>query len=469
MVFLLFAPQIGCAEDISPTTLPSKIDKILDNRELKHTKMGVKVISLDKGDTLFEKNADLPLIPASNAKIITAATALKLMKPSYKFKTSIFTNGKIQNGVLNGNLYIKGTGDTFFVTEQIYYIANELSREGFKEVTGNLIIDDTYFDIDYKIPSGDRAFVAPVGAVSANFNSIAIYVRPGKRVGDPAIVILDPPNSFVSVKNKSQTVSTKKKTSLNVKRISAGKNKNKIEVTGKISINTPERRYYRSISNPPIYAGAVIQSVFAQRGIKIRGDILRGKTPKQAKELLQYNSKSLALVTKDLLNFSNNMIADQLVKSMGAFKHDAPGSMKNGLDAIKEELTSMGIPLKNFKLVDGSGFDRKNRLTAEQILKVMEQIQKDPELFPAFWFGMTVAGIEGTLEKRFLKTAAKGRLRAKTGSLTGVSSLVGFAPSADGELLAFAILMNDSKGKSRELQRFQDQIGDLLCRFSRRQ
>ena len=390
------------------------------------------------------------------------------MGPKYRFPTKVLTDGSISGETLNGNLFIQGTGDTFFVTEFIYYLANELAREQFTQVTGDLIIDDFYFDRDYEVPPGDRAYVAPTGAVSANFNSVAAYVRPAKKAGEPAIVILDPPNDYISLKNETKTVKSGSNQQIDVKRVRSGDHKDVLIVKGTVPVSSKEDVYYRSISDPPFYAGSVIKSILSQRGIAVQGTVRHGKTPSSAQELLVYESKTFDLLVRDLLNFSNNMIANQLLKTMGAARFGAPGSLEKGLRAEREILDSFGIKPKSYNLVDGSGYDRGNRVSANQLTTLLTQISKDPILSPGFKFALPVAGEEGTLERRFKNGAATGRLRAKTGSLTGVASLAGYAPSADGEWLAFSILMNDKKGRMRELYKYQDQIGDLLCRFTRR-
>ncbi|HLB58606.1 MAG TPA: D-alanyl-D-alanine carboxypeptidase/D-alanyl-D-alanine-endopeptidase, partial [Bdellovibrionota bacterium] len=326
LFFCIFSPTLwGAISPISHNDLKGKIDQILSSGDLKPTEVGIKVVSLKTGETLYEKNPNSLLIPASNAKIFTAITALKQMGPKYRFPTKVLTDGSISGETLNGNLFIQGTGDTFFVTEFIYYLANELAREQFTQVTGDLIIDDFYFDRDYEVPPGDRAYVAPTGAVSANFNSVAAYVRPAKKAGEPAIVILDPPNDYISLKNETKTVKSGSNQQIDVKRVRSGDHKDVLIVKGTVPVSSKEDVYYRSISDPPFYAGSVIKSILSQRGIAVQGTVRHGKTPSSAQELLVYESKTFDLLVRDLLNFSNNMIANQLLKTMGAARFGAPG------------------------------------------------------------------------------------------------------------------------------------------------
>ena len=443
-----------------------EIDHILSNAALRNTQIGIKVVSLKNGEVLFEKNGEKLLIPASNAKILTAAAALKEIGPQYKFLTKALTDGKIEGNKITGNLYIQGDGDTFFVTEMIYYFANELAIRGFTGITGDVVIDDFYFDRNYDVPPGDRAYVAPVSAVAANFNSISLFIRPGNSNGSPAKVEIDPPNEFIKIINQARTGGSK--STISVIRKADGE-KNIIVVSGSIPLGGKGERAYRSISNPPMYAGAVLKSIFAQRGITISGVIGHKETPASARELLIYKSKSFDLVIKDLMNFSNNMIANQLIKALGAHKYGAPGSMEKGLRAAKESLASLGIKPESFVMVDGSGYDRQNRVSADLLTTILKKMSEDMVLFPGFWFSLPVAGEEGTLERRFKSNGAKGKIRAKSGTITGVATLAGYAPTKDGELLAFAFLFNDPRGRTRELYSYQEKIGELLCNFTRQQ
>lgn len=463
-LFSIFYFSGSNASQVTPKTLALAIDNILSNSALKNTAVGIKVVSLKNGEVLFEKNGSKLFIPASNAKILTAAATLTEMGPQYKFLTKAATNGIVEGGKLNGDLYIQGNGDTFFVTEIIYYFANELAIRGITEVTGNVVIDDFYFDRDYDVPPGDRAYVAPVSAVAANFNSISLFVQPGNSNGSPARVAIDPPNEFIKIINGAKTGGSK--STISVVRKSDG-DQNTITVSGSIPLGAKGERAYRSISNPPMYAGSVLKSIFSQRGIKISGGILHKETPANARELLIYKSKSLDLIVKDLMNFSNNMIANQLIKVLGAYKYGAPGSMEKGLRAAKESLVSLGVKPESFVMVDGSGYDRQNRVSADLLTTILKRMSEDMVLFPGFWFALPVAGAEGTLERRFKSNEAKGKIRAKSGTITGVATLAGYAPTKDGELLAFAFLFNDPKGRTRELYSYQEKIGELLCNFTR--
>lgn len=454
------------ASQITPKTISLEIKKILSNSTLKNTDIGIKIVSVKNGEVLFEKNSGKLLIPASNAKILTAAASLIELGPKYKFITKALTDGSTNGNLINGNLYIKGNGDTFFVTEMIYYFANELAIRGYTEIKGDVIIDDFYFDREYDVPPGDRAYVAPVSAVAANFNSISVFVQPGTSAGSPTIAFLDPPNVFVKLVNQAKTGGSK--STISVIRKSDADN-NIIVVSGSIPVGHKGERAYRSISNPPLYAGSVIKSIFGQRGIKIAGVIQHKETPLGVKEILEYKSKSFDLVVKDLMNFSNNMIANQLIKVLGAHKYGEPGSMEKGLRAAKESLASMGIQPDSFVMVDGSGYDRQNRVSANLLTHILKKMSEDLALFPSFWFSLPVAGEEGTLERRFKNNYAKGKIRAKSGTITGVATLAGYAPSKDDELFAFSILINDPRGRTRELYSYQEKIGELLCNFTRQQ
>ena len=187
------------------------VNKILSNPCLRKNNYGIKIYSLDRGETLYEVRSDQLFIPASNTKILTTAVALKYLGHNYRFYTRLYTDGVLENSNLKGNLYIKGSGDPKLVTEQLWLLVNELRNLPIKKIEGNIIGDDSFFDHKKRLKTwvknpGAQAYEAPLGALSFNFNTIKVYVTPGGKIGDPPVIVIEPDNKYIKVENNALTL-----------------------------------------------------------------------------------------------------------------------------------------------------------------------------------------------------------------------------------------------------------------------
>jgi len=443
-----------------------QLQKLISERQYRGIHMGIKVYSLKTNEVVFDEAPNKKLKPASNVKLVTTLAALKYLGPDFKFKTKIYTDGKIEKGVLKGNLYFKGYGDPKLVSEQIWFMVNELRRFGFYRIDGNIVIDDSYFDDKRTVKNGDRkrgarAYDALLGAVSVNFNTTTIYVRPGKRVGAKPIVIIDPENYYMKTINRAKTVSSRKRMSLRVVRV-PGKYDDTIVVSGNIPIGSKEKRFYRNISHPRNYAAAFFRRFLNERGIKIRGKNRFKKVPANARELFVYESRPLRIIVSDLNRISNNFIAEQILKTMAAELKGVPGTTDKGIDILGDFLKELGIR-SHYKLVNGSGLSPKNVMTAAQFIEVLKYGYRSFEIFPEYIGSMGIVGVDGTVDKRLKGTIAQGRVRAKTGSLKGVAALSGYINTLSNETLAFSFLMNDPKNRNKLMKSLQDKMLLMLC------
>lgn len=452
--------------ETSQRGIAKKIKTLLEEPQFKEMKIGIKIYSLKTDDVVFEHHPQLLLKPASNVKLVTTLAALKYLGSGYKFKTKIYTDGKIQKKILNGNLYVKGFGDPKLVSEKLWYLTNELKRAGFRHIAKDLVLDDTFFDGVRTVRNGrasDRAYDALLGAISVNFNTTAIYVKPGAFVGAKAKVMVDPDNTYIRVVNRARTVAAHKEMTLQARRI-RGKYSDTINVTGDIPVGTEEKRFYKNISYPRQYAAALFRRFFKEQGITIQGRNRYEAVPPTAKEILVHESRPLSMIVTDLNRMSNNFIAEQILKTMAAELKSVPGSTDNGLKILENFLKEVGVS-GNYQLVNGSGLSLDNLMTAAQLVEVLKFGYRNFEAFPEYVSSMGIAGVNGTVNKRLVGTVAEGRVRAKTGSLTGVSALSGYLNTFSNEVLAFSIVMNDSLNRDLLMQRFQDEVLLSLCKL----
>jgi len=470
---ILVAAPCWAAKDIFKDALTKRLSFIFRDEQLDKTQLGVEVYSLSRQESLFQLNADRPLSPASSIKLLTGLVALKKLGADFTYKTEVFTSAPISGGVLKGDLYLKGGGDPSLVTERMYLLVADIMRSEIKSITGNIIIDDWTFDqvqIDpNRIPTdSDRPYNAPVGGLSFNYNTTTVYFRPGDRVGNKARVYVEPDTGYVKVLNQGQTTSKTSTYDLVASRVK-GKDGDVISVKGGIPHGLQEQRSYFNITSPQQYAGRALRSMLEERGVKIHGkEIKHQQVPPTARKIAELESLPLREIITLMNKFSNNFIAETLIKTLGREIKGLPGSTAHGLEVVREEATKLGVNTAGFKFVSGSGLTRDNRTSANQFIQLLNSAYLDFDVLPELLSSMPIAGRDGTLRSRLKGTSAYGRLRAKTGSIDGVSTLVGVVQSKGGELLGFSVLMNDKTKNPGSMRPWQNYFGQALADFNRK-
>ncbi len=459
--------------------LKKAIDGIIAQTVLSRSRVGVQVVSLDDGSVVYSRNADELLNPASNVKLFTSAAALVRLGPEFRFDTEFLVDDQSKaarprkgqgSGDLRGNLYVRGTGDPSITTEKLWGIANELYFAGLRSVSGNLVLDDSYFDGNRIGPGfdqeeSDRAYMAPTGALSLNWNAIGVYLSPGASPGAPGIVELDPPSDFFVVENRVTTTRSRSLRRLWVSSVAAG-DKQRIVVSGRVPVGSSPVAVWRKLDNPALYFGHTLKQLLATRGIRVRGKVVAGPVPEGAQPFMLHQSETLDLVLKRVNKVSSNFVAEQLIKAMGAQVAGAPGSWAKGIRVVEDFLaTEVGIRLGTFVMKNGSGLNDTNRFSAAQICKLLRHMWLRFPLAPEFLSSLGIAAKDGTLHYRMEGTDAAGRLRAKTGTLENVSALSGYVQAVAGERFVFAVMANDFPGRASPVVLALDALGAAIAGF----
>ena len=390
------------------------------------------------------------MIPASLTKIVTGAAVLNSLPLNKKFETKLLAKNLVKEGILKGDLCLKGGGDPSFVSEKMWFLVNELKRTDLSLIEGDLLVDSSRFDEEL-FDSGresvrvDRAFDAPISAASFNWNSTNVFIRPGASAGLPAKIFLDPQSEYLELENKTLTTLKSGVKSLEAKRVRV-LDHDKIIVTGSLSLDAPEAVIYKSISNPNLWIGMHLKEFLKQRGISLKGKVKVGNCQADANVLAISPSKSLNEIISDMLKFSNNFVAEMLAKNLAAENSTVPARMKDGIEEIKKYLDTLGLQRKDYDLENVSGLTRDNRFSAKQLALVLNKVKNDFLLFPEFASGLPIAGVDGTLKNRMKnKLADKSEtnlVRAKTGYLDGVVGLAGFVGRKNDSPLIFVFIFN---------------------------
>ncbi len=462
--FLLLLP-LAARETAPARSMEDSLDRLLAGRRPSSLKVALYAVSLDDGRVLYSRSANDPMVPASNMKLVTTAAALWVLKPDYVYETLFYATGPIRNGVLEGDLYVQGRGAPDLVCENLWVMARQLRNLGIRQVRGGLVGDDTFFDRQgrnphWKTSYAHRAFGGPVGALSCNFNSVNIIVRPAERSGQPPVVVLDPFSNFFSVVNNATT--RKGKMTLTADRRYRN-GRNEVVLGGAIPIGHPTSESLRSVDDPTGYFLSSLVEVAEEVGITFGRPPSLGIVPEDAEEIYSFESRSLGRLLVEMNKYSNNFSAEMILKTIGAEMLGAPGTTANGLLAVDAYLRHHGLPMDGVVLDDASGLSRYNRVTARLLAEVVRHAWNDFEIGPEFFASLPVAGADGTLKKRMTGGAALRRVRAKSGFINGVSSLSGVAGNPTTGPVAFAILMNGSKLGNGEAKRLQDSICAVLA------
>lgn len=442
--FCLAEAKSSTSKKLSAT---ASVKEILSKYKISASDVSLQIL---KGhDEVYSLNAKTSKVPASVSKLFTSYAVLKKYPPGHRFYTRLYVDGN--------NIYLKGGGDPSFVSENMWFLVNEFVRSGIKSIPGDIVVDDSLFD-DVRFDKSresvrvDRAYDAPVGAMSFNWNSVNIFIRPTE-VNKKAKIIIDPESGYFDILNKVTTVSYVPKSELTV---SISNSDRLITVTGEINEKAPEKVVFKNVDAPDIWAGTNLRFFLSQRGISVNGKIRNGITPENAELVATYESKNLAYILGDMNKFSNNYVAEMLTKGL-AVGDGKKATLKRGVEVIKEELAAIGLSEKQVVFLNPSGLTRDNKFSADSLNKVLTKIKDDFSVFPTLVDSLPIAGIDGTLKRRFKGTEGEGWVRAKTGYLSGVVSLSGYAGRRDGDVLTFTFLYNGPRDEGIVREAF-DQI-----------
>jgi len=419
---------------VPPGPLSKQIEWLLRAYELSDATVSMKVVSLSDDKIIYAKNPDLALNPASNMKLVTEATALKELGGNYIFKTEFYSDTSLDmNGKIH-NLWIKGYGDPLLVTEELESMIDDLIAIGLKEITGSVYVDNSFFDKNanttYVSDRGDKIYNIVTSPLAFNFNRNMIRARSNSGMGD--------------------------EDSYEVKKLPRQKMK---KGSFKKHVRVSKHNIRQCFSDPSLYTGSVIIEEMEKRGLRInqnRSTPQKGLVPLEAKRLLTHNSPPLREVLKGMGKFSNNFVAEQVLKTISAEKSGQSGSTTEGAEMMKNYLVSLNIPKNSFSLDNGSGLSKNNRLSAAHFVTLLERVYHSP-FRNDFLESLSVGGIDGTLKKRMKSPFLYGRVFGKTGTLNGVSTLSGYF-IGENKKLAFSFLLNDLTISNNKANRAKEEI-----------
>lgn len=433
-------------------SLDPALDRLLRSAALRGARVGVVVEELDTGRRLVEHAADAALVPASNQKLLIASAALAHWGPSHRFQTPVLLQGELVDGVLDGALWIVGQGDPSLVSESLWKLAEEVRLRGIREIRGGIGIDSTRFDGPYFHPDwqpvSSRAYYAPTSAWSVNYSSFRIDVAPGTRVGEPAEVRLAPAIPYFRALSDAPTLRGGGKLSLEIDVLPDGTGES-VRVSGSVSKDREPATFWRAVALPERYAAALLRAQLEAQGISVGKRVRFEAVPADARELFRFAGEPIALQVRLLDKYSNNFVAEQLTKLLGADRYGAPGNWEKGVRALGEHLSSVGAVSAGTVIADGSGLSPRNRIAASTLASLIRASARSFGYGPEFLASLPLGGRDGTLESRMGDIAVP--VRGKTGHLQRVASLSGVTQNSEGQLMVFALIVNGARGSSLDV------------------
>lgn len=459
------APAIAQDDTAQKQALKERLEELVEDAEL-GSRIGIVVADAVSGGNLFELAAQTPRNPASNMKLVTAATALTELGPDYRMRTTL--SGAIDDGGSVDTLVLRGEGDPDLRFEHLSAMTRRLVELGVRRVE-NIVVDGRFFDSKHLPPAFDQqpgevaAFRAPVGAVSVDRNSYVLRISPGPAVDAPANVLLRAPGYF----ELESKVSTSAGGAPNVLADQRGKgDKLRLRLRGSVPIGVRGVSYRRRIDSPLPYAGYALKTALKRQRIRGAQRVRVGKSPGGLKLLANHDSAPVQQHLSRVGKWSDNFVAEMLLKVVGARSTSRPGSSEAGAARSQALLEAAGVEKGAAKIVNGSGLFEGNSIAPDHITRVLVLMYNNPGLRSEYLAQLAVGGSDGTLRSRMKDVKPARIVRAKTGTLNDVIALSGYVLGPRPErAVAFSFLLNGVRGKQYAARRLTDELVKAIARY----
>lgn len=455
----------NAAAAVTDPELAAKLASVMRDARVQRATSGTVVLDAATGSQLYGRNATRAITPASNLKVITAVAAMHTLGPNYRFATQVIRRGPVTEGVLAGRLYLKGYGDPTTTVSDYRALAQAVRRSGIRRVEGTLAVDGSYFDSDryhdsWSTSYASSYYAAQISALTVSPNTdydsgtILISYRPGTKGSKAKLSVIPAAAArYVTLENRTTTSARGTGSTIRVSRVAGT---NTIRVRGRVAVGRAAAQQLVTVNKPELYAGAVFRAELTRAGVSVGGSTKILSTPTSKRVVVAADrSMRLSSLLVPFLKLSNNMHAEALTKTMGR-RSGGTGNWASGLAATRAYLGRIGAPMAGVVLVDGSGLARANKVTPGTLAVVLHRVQRE-SWWAAFDASLPVAGVRnrmtgGTLRYRMNGTRAAGNAHAKTGTLTGVTTLSGYVRGRDGRRYVFAMLSQHSGTSPRPVE-----------------
>ena len=430
------------------TTLSPKVQQALKNNKLQNDALSLVMLPLNGPGTPTVFNADVSVNPASTMKLVTTYAALEMLGPTYQWKTEFYTDGTLANGVLNGNLYLKGGGDPKLNMEKLWLLMRDLRANGVQQVTGDLVLDRSHF-LQPQLPvfnddgnDENKPFLVKPDSLLVNLKALRFVAR---NDGGRVLVSVEPPIASIRIDNQVKALPGKQCTGEVRYNPVVQADGVSVTVSGQLGEGCNSQTYL-SLLDHPTYAAGAVRAIWNELGGTIQGRDRVEEVPKSARLLARAFSPDLVEIIRDINKYSNNTMAQQLFLSLGArYRTDADGDDARAAQrVVRQWLAKKGITASHLVMENGSGLSRAERVSAREMATLLQAAWKSPYA-AEFISSMPLTGMDGTMRKRLKRTAMAGEAHIKTGTLNTVRAIAGFSRDSNGTTWAVTAILNDPR------------------------
>jgi D-alanyl-D-alanine carboxypeptidase/D-alanyl-D-alanine-endopeptidase (penicillin-binding protein 4) len=424
--------------------LPQPLANALNEARVPTGHAAFFVQRVDSAKPLLAHNADKRMNPASTMKIVTTYAALDLLGPAYTWKTQALADGAVREGKLDGNLYLRGSGDPSLTQERFWLLLRQLRARGISDIAGDLVLDRSAFRLPPHDPAAFdneplRPYNAGADALLINFKSLRLTLSP-----DPATktTLLIPETPAEGLRVSSRIALTEGECGDWREKLKIASEANSIEVSGSFANACGEKALHLAPWSADLQVERLFRALWRELGGTLSGRIREGETPASARLLATHESPPLGEIVRDVNKWSNNVMARQLFLSTANARPATPETARVRIDKWLQEKEVDGTVLDN-----GTGLSRNERMTAEGLGKLLLAAWKSP-VMPEMMASLPIAGSDGTLKKRFGNSAAAGRAHLKTGYIEGVRAIAGYVLDRNGQRWVVVGILNDPQMKT---------------------
>jgi D-alanyl-D-alanine carboxypeptidase/D-alanyl-D-alanine-endopeptidase (penicillin-binding protein 4) len=438
--------------------LPLRVQSALNARNVPPDTLSVFVTDVETGETILEWRGDEPRNPASTIKLVTTLVALDVLGPAYRWRTDVYTEGELQNGRLNGDIVLKGYGDPFLVTERVWQLLRKIRLAGVQEITGDLLLDDSWFDVgEYDPAAFDqqplRAYNVAPNALLMNFKVIRYWFEPDLESGAVS-VRMDPPLKNLHVDNRLGLASGSCRGFQRGITITMNEMVDEVTFSGRFPNGCSRYAMDRTALSHNEFVYGLFESMWLDTGGAFSGSWRKVIVAEDAEPLFSFSSQPLTEKITRINKHSNNVMARQLLYTLGAESNGAPGTEDSGKAVISKWLADNGLASTKIAIENGAGLSRKTRTTARDMADMLQFAWQQPYM-PEYLSSLSLSGLDGTLRRRFGDTGLVGKAHLKTGSMDHVTAIAGYLQSRSGRRFAVVAMQNFEdihRGPGEEVQ-----------------
>ena len=426
--------------------LPDSVNRALKDAGISPQGVAVVVQSVDADKPIIRYNAQQAMNPASTMKLLTTYSALELLGPAYTWKTEALADTSTTNGILTGNLYLRGSGDPKLTLEQFWLLLRQLRTRGISEITGDLVLDRSAFSVPFHDAAEFdneplRPYNAGPDALLVNLKSIrlTLLATPGNK---NIQVLNETPGEDLRIDNRLQL--TQEGCSNWREKLKIRVNGSTIELNGSYAASCGEKALYLSPWPANTQVEQLFRSLWRELGGTLHGKVREGLTPINARSLTSIESPALSEIIRDINKFSNNVMARQVFLTLATQR---PATAEGARQRINNWLKEKNLKTPELLMDNGSGLSRTERISADGLSQLLLAAWKSP-VMPELMSSLPVAGIDGTMKKRLGNGAAAGRAHLKTGYLENVRAIAGYVLDSNDKRWVVVFLINDPKSRN---------------------